>query len=405
MPFTLRSLTEGSGTSKIPIKEVFRTLSLSDRATREPEGLSLDKITSEPAPLQADSPGASISGDNAHLTDEKKQTLIDQVRQLSSDTHSIDVSFSNISIRLQQLAQSKLPPDAHIAITQLSDQWKRHYERYNQLIWKSRDMAGDARVIAQDFANVLIDTILLQPSVSLQEKKEAIGDYVKFLAKDKESTRDLVNGFNLLAVDVTTFCEEWEDVIVRHRLLRFSFRSKEHEEKISTLNRSLKKAKIKVVSMSIILGFLVAAAGAGAVAVLCAMHGTPGISVGTLAGIPVRFVLKHLKTALSEKKDLAQQLRDMTSDREDSEKDLADIRNIASKLGGIASIWGCIQADLKFIEGLVERALNTPNYESMRLALESRLSLVRSSYMDMAEIFREYQVAIGGSGNIVVTKS
>lgn len=128
MPFTLRSLTEGSGTSKIPIKEVFRTLSLSDRATREPEGLSLDKITSEPAPLQADSPGASISGDNAHLTDEKKQTLIDQVRQLSSDTHSIDVSFSNISIRLQQLAQSKLPPDAHIAITQLSDQWKRHYE-------------------------------------------------------------------------------------------------------------------------------------------------------------------------------------------------------------------------------------------------------------------------------------
>lgn len=34
--------------------------------------------------------------------------------------------------------------------------------------------------------------------------------------------------------------------------------------------------------MSIILGFLVAAAGAGAVAVLCAMHGTPGISVGTV---------------------------------------------------------------------------------------------------------------------------
>lgn len=32
----------------------------------------------------------------------------------------------------------------------------------------------------------------------------------------------------------------------------------------------------------------------------------------------------------------------MKSDREDSEKDLADIRNIASKLGGIASIWGCV---------------------------------------------------------------
>ena len=86
---------------------------------------------------------------------------------------------------------------------------------------------------------------------------------------------------------------------------------------------------------------------------------------------------------LSHEEDIIEQLKKLENDHESGESDITDIKNIASKLGGIACIWACvsfmfsfpgcpfslttsmhqIRADLKYIEGIIERTLSTPDIE------------------------------------------
>ena len=68
------------------------------------------------------------------------------------------------------------------------------HKAYSDLLWKSRDVAGDARVSADgmpswvyvylyelnrsvDFSSIFITEVLINEKVSLKEKQDAIQDY------------------------------------------------------------------------------------------------------------------------------------------------------------------------------------------------------------------------------------
>ncbi|CAL1715669.1 unnamed protein product [Somion occarium] len=355
MPSILRRLTDWPSSSSSDVHVASCSISAgSVLLTDSAASADIDgTFTAEPLPLEV-SPSSQVSSasagpcvdlagcDNVGMTDAKKDAILNQIHQLTSDTQSIDASFAKVSQLLVTLLDSSLPTELRDGVQDLSCRWNRHRQAYRALMWQSRDVAADARVSADDFAKVFISNVLLQPNISINEMQEAIRHYRTISEQDKQKARDLVDGFNELGRDVIAFSDNWERVVLKNRLHRFSLRSKEYEERLSDLRSTLHRVKVKVVSMSVVLGLLVTAASAGALAVIYAMHGNPGISVFGMAALPIRFTMKNLRQALSERKALREQIRQLEMERDESENGMKDITNIASKLGAIASIWGCV---------------------------------------------------------------
>ena len=69
-----------------------------------------------------------------------------------------------------------------------------------------------------------------------------------------------------------------------------------------------------------------------------------GESLGSRSGTEERWMMYSRPCLLywPYKEDIIEQLKDLENDHESGESDIADIKNIASKLGGIACIWACV---------------------------------------------------------------
>ena len=126
MPSSIRRLIERSTTidSLSQAKKALRTFTPDEERSQvlHPDELTSSSILATDASVEL--PVQRSGG----LTDGIKGDLIDQVRQLSSSTQSIEDSFSKISIKLDELCLSKLPPEASIAVINLSKKWKQSFD-------------------------------------------------------------------------------------------------------------------------------------------------------------------------------------------------------------------------------------------------------------------------------------
>ncbi|KAK7683299.1 hypothetical protein QCA50_013561 [Cerrena zonata] len=348
------------------------------------------------------------------LTPEKKTELLAQVKKLSEDTLSIDASFDDISRRLANLREANIPDKFVTDIQRLSTAWEGLHSTYSDLLWQSRDVAGDARVSADDFSQIFISEVLMNSQVSLIEKQAAIQEYRETTEKDKKKAMDMVDGFKRLGNRVDVFCKDWEDIIQHNHLHRFFWRHRHCEEQIAELTTTVRSMKVKIVAMSLAVGVVAVAAGVLALFFVIDGNaealGTAGVGtiiltrsplsvinsiLPQLLAIPADLMFKGLRTQIADRKSKVEKIEKLKVERDSDEGGLRDIKNIVSKLNGIASVWSCITADLKEIEGQIRNAtLNTQHQEYWRAAFNKRLATIQENYANLGEIFREYQIAV-----------
>ncbi|CAL1715652.1 unnamed protein product [Somion occarium] len=313
----------------------------------------------------------------ACLTDDKKSELLAQVKQLSVDTLSIDSSFDSISRLLNNLAEAHIPKELVKDVERLTHIWHDLQTTYSTLLWKSRDVAGDARVAATDFAKIIIDEVLLNTNIQMTEIQEAIRDSKQKAERDKIKARDMVDGFKNLAKRIEFFCKDWEETVEHNHLYRFSLRYKYHEEEIKALSSSIRAMKIKIVSMSVAVGLI--AAAAGILALIFAIDGnSEALGMAGILAVPAEVSFKGIRSRCAIKKAQVEKLDKLKAERDENQTGMQDIKNIATKLGAIVSVWGCISADLSEVEKLVATALQTEDkaVRSFRLSFSPSSMLI-----------------------------
>ncbi|CAL1715506.1 unnamed protein product [Somion occarium] len=344
-------------------------------------------------------PATSYTGANARLIPaeyelginrESEEKLRREVRQLTADTLSIDSSFESISCLLREVGNCKGNLQLSANAQRLGSTWIELRKKYTTLLWQSREVAGYASAAAEDFADVFIDTVLLDRDIGFTQMKEEISKCKETAYRHNARAKSIVDGFERLKIEVEHFYADWLNCTQKCR--PSDKRSKEH---IAKTEAALYRLKFKIVSIYVAVGLLFAAAGA--VTVVLAIHGVAGVDIlGVVTSDALKSRIISVREALRDKhSSLKQRIRDINTEQDnDSRKTMSDFQNIATKLGAIASIWSNIVGDLSEVESMIDLLLCTSEQPEMYDIFVKRLRGMRDVYATLGSVFREYQVAV-----------
>ncbi|CAL1715655.1 unnamed protein product [Somion occarium] len=318
-----------------------------------------------------------------------QQNVIEQIRSLKFDHRIIHDDFICVQRSLEGVSTcvrwSKLKRCQQMIIA-----WKGLHQDYISLVWKSKDVAGMARSTAIDFVDVVIPTILQNAELSIEQKMDTMHDYMKHLENDGKESKSLTDGFLKLKRDVDVFCNQWNDLIKEHRLLRLVTQSKKCEQRLVELDAQLKPLQFKIAALKIAVQVVTATR-----TLISLMDGS---AMGRTAGGDV--APTRLKQALSEADLEIQNLRQKNArhlqdvQELDTQSTEHKIRDIAAKLGVIVSVWAAIVADLTLVSGLLEHAVRSPENPTLQGLFNGRLKQIHNHYRGLAEVFHEFQVAL-----------
>ncbi|KAK7683301.1 hypothetical protein QCA50_013563 [Cerrena zonata] len=331
--------------------------------------------------------------------DRKRDAMKEEVRQLAAHALSIEQSFDNILHNLKNAkATEKMSEELVEDTNKLIDRWKELQEAFREQVWKSKDFAGKARIAAEDFANVFIEKVLKDPSLNIPGMKTAIHEYAENLNDDTKHAQDLVDGFRDLAKDVNAFRSTWEQVIKRHKLDLNTTPSR-----ISI--RILLSYQMAIDTISTAVGiFSLASNALSVISTIC-----PSGWHKSATTIPTPAVHGPLKKASIKQGEKERKLEKLKQSRE---RKIAELRSlealdaclsesketfevITTRLGKFAAVWGSIQGDLRATEEYLHKAEGTDTDKPFqRTMFDARINSARELYIVLADIFREYQVAV-----------
>ncbi|KAK7683322.1 hypothetical protein QCA50_013584 [Cerrena zonata] len=316
----------------------------------------------------------------------KKEDLLIQVRQLTKDTLDIDESYESVRRLLFRVSQERI--NFADEVRTLISEWEDLHKTYTRLLWNSRDLAGDVCAIAHDFSEVLLAEVLLHPNTSISLVKSMILEYNQKATTHKRRAQDMVDGFKRLANRVTDFGDRWERTAKDHRIFLFFHQFRHYAEDINNIHAGLRKMKMTVVVMSLIVGALSVANG-----VLDIFRAMDSNSFSSVAAL-LESSRETLVAEQGRKIELQRTISGLEKERDEESMGLSKVKNIATKLSAMTSIWGTLQADLKDIEARLRYVETTSEDQNAHSALIKRLEFTRDAYMAISDIFREYQVAV-----------
>ncbi|KAK7691000.1 hypothetical protein QCA50_006103 [Cerrena zonata] len=336
-----------------------------------------------------------FSNHSSYLTPELRDEIISQVRNLATDTLSLDDYFDNISQMLYSLQASEKVPEQVISdIKRLTTTWSRLHTEYQKILWDSREVASYAYRAARDFANVFIHNVLLH--IPTADMGEAIEKYQVQLANDKTRAKYLIGSFEKFQKEFAIFCQEWTRITQTKNSRNLGGKYKQYGEQITSLNNSVRMMNLKIATLCFTLAVL--AAAAGAFALVNIIHGNIDLFLTTAAGAISGSVglVNRIKELMKQKSVELDELNRIKIQVGTNEDYVRDVRNIAGKLSCITCLWNWIITDLHEIKRQVEQAPvgQDKNSQHWREEFNEQIQTVAKNYRGLADIFDEYQITV-----------
>ncbi|KAF8838124.1 hypothetical protein BDN67DRAFT_125164 [Paxillus ammoniavirescens] len=165
-----------------------------------------------------------------------ENVLRNDIEQLCNAILTIDKAFYDIGQKLSQATkEQKKRDELYKTCYDLETRWKQHHESYKKLLWRSREVAGKAQFVIDDFSKVFLPC-LRDSSTTLPERRQLVQKYVQKLEEKSETSQNLSQEF-------LDFVGTLEAYIADFSLAVEALGFREQTEKCHTIESRLHPAK------------------------------------------------------------------------------------------------------------------------------------------------------------------
>lgn len=323
-----------------------------------------------------------------------------EVQALAGKALSTNETFKTITPMLSKTCIAEELQSRH-------DQWAELHNTFLDLLWESRELAGRAEIVAEDFARVVLDFVQSE-SIPLGEKKEELRVFKSHVTDQKGVADNFANNFNRLTAKVATFAMEvgvtpdMFDIVLQATI-------KELDDQISKLTNERNQLKTEAQNLAVTLGIDLTAAGiVGLLA--CAFEKTwacmvfGGLScLGVIAGIGIGGYCLVKLWKMLEKGQTIEKLAVERSKLNDElsnalEEAQKSIKDASTKIGAFGDVWARILLDIQAIELHMELATNGPS----KRAFLRRIGSLEIKYGLFSEAVREYKETLTRENRIFI---
>ncbi|KAI6099992.1 hypothetical protein EDD16DRAFT_453904 [Pisolithus croceorrhizus] len=334
-----------------------------------------------------------------HVLDspESKYELRKAVQDLGDSAYSIEICFRNVADGLRE-AQAQGTQTQKKQLKGYADKWAVHHKEYVQLLCESRRIAGNARVIANDFSGDFL-SLMDTTDITLAEKKAEISAYRKQLDEDAKKSSDLSRRFDHLRMTVENFETDVKEFLGIGRKLEAELQ--EAVKKVAEVKKEISRLDT-ILSWSIGISLGTAGIGLGAIAlgVLCPALGLFLNGIGTASALKGANAYRQRKEKRGKLADLEKQkaqLEKPTGNLEGMRKIHAilnplksDIDLIKDKLVVFGQIWQMIHTDLNAVEKGLELATNSAGVTLFK----RRLRTTSKAYTLLVDALYQYETNV-----------
>ncbi|KIK94657.1 hypothetical protein PAXRUDRAFT_435042 [Paxillus rubicundulus Ve08.2h10] len=165
-----------------------------------------------------------------------ENVLRSDIEQLCNATLTIDKAFCDIGQKLSHATkEQKKRAELYKICYDLENRWKQHHKTYKQLLWRSREVAGEARFVVDDFREVFLPC-LRDPATTPLQRQQLAQEHIKKLEDKAKTSEDLSQKFLDFVEVLDGYMADFSRAVER-------FRCPEQSEKCNILENKLGSAK------------------------------------------------------------------------------------------------------------------------------------------------------------------
>ncbi|KDQ12216.1 hypothetical protein BOTBODRAFT_34814 [Botryobasidium botryosum FD-172 SS1] len=332
-----------------------------------------------------------------------KKDILAEMDKLSELALSIKSSFDVVSKLLKEALENASLNELQERLKEFSEEWETYCQSYNDLLKQSRDTAKKAGDSADEFFKRVIP-LLLDDTVSMKQKKEALEVYIKGLDGNADQSKDMSQQYSDLKRNVENFSLRWPDVvqIAEEDKAKLDKELDALNASVAELDEEVERLRAKVKKMKDII--IVAGTCCGcctALGWICPCYWIPAFFLSWVIGIigvllyKARRKLKRFKNKLFEKNGerdkKAKELDKLRDLQATLEKATPSIAQVFETLGKFAEIWAMIRAD-----GVqVSAGLDSLSDMHIPSLFKDMLEATKALYETLAIALRRYEANIG----------
>ncbi|KAF8437633.1 hypothetical protein L210DRAFT_2338149 [Boletus edulis BED1] len=352
-----------------------------------------------------------------------EEALRVEIERLSTATLIIDQAFCDIRRRLSDVSKEQNKSVGLYDTCQtLETQWRGHHTTYRNLIWRSREFAGDAQAVVDDFRELVLPALRDQ-NRTVAEKQEIIRGQFEVLQRISQPSQNLCQEFldfgRALDTYIAEFSRAVEGLTIGEQSEKVDgLRERLHNARdaMEAVSRELRElgwkfaAEVAVTGIALLLAFVVPTCWATLVCgtvsevtrpkqQLTCLH-PQGFAIKfkdvarsgpRLFGAWRRFNLvateyEAIKAEYELERACLNQMVKLESAFHDSRP---LVQEVTTKLGLFASVWAAITADIRKLKISLECA-----EDAASPLFILRVQRLERMYGDFSQALRHYQVTV-----------
>ncbi|KIJ67120.1 hypothetical protein HYDPIDRAFT_26521 [Hydnomerulius pinastri MD-312] len=352
-----------------------------------------------------------------------QNALSEEIGRLSIAALTIDQAFHDVGRKLAEATREQHRcVDLYQTCSDLEAQWSQHHRTYQQLLWRSRQAAGEARGAVDEFCEIILPS-LRDPAVALGGKQEILREQMEELRDRSKTSEGLSQEFVDFGRTLDTYISDFSQIVEgiglldqneKVRILVNRLRPAKHT--MDTICEEVKQLAWKFTGDVVMTGVAILLAVVApmwwarlAEAVVAGMDGycAKDSCVQLWDGLRRREgkypILRYCSTFLRMVSQVATREYNIIKSEYDAEQGRLNqmvklestlhdsrpvVHDVTTKLGAFATVWAAITADLRSIE--VALSFSNP---SSQLFIR-RIERLERLYGYLSQALRHYQVTV-----------
>ncbi|KIJ04389.1 hypothetical protein PAXINDRAFT_22325, partial [Paxillus involutus ATCC 200175] len=333
--------------------------------------------------------------------------------------------FYDIGQKLSQATkEQKKRAELYKICYDLETRWKQHHKTYKQLLWRSREVAGEARFVVDDFREVFLPC-LRDPATTLPQRQQLAQEHIEKLEDKARTSENLSQKFLDFVEVLDGYMADFSRAVERLGYREQTEKCRIVENKLDSAKAALECVSKEVkalgwrfardVFVTGVLGLLTVLAP-----VWGALLGAAATGISLYSNIQDLQPVSRVKRVLASRKcnaiknelDLERACLSQMVNLQSALEDAAPIvHDVTSKLGAFARVWAAIAADIRQIihhsQSCSETETshvrkNTFLYSRVSLTdvvfekmlFTQRVEMLEALYQCLSDALRYYQVTV-----------
>ncbi|KAF8129325.1 hypothetical protein EV363DRAFT_1451315 [Boletus edulis] len=335
-----------------------------------------------------------------------EEALYLEIEKLCTATLTIDQAFYDIGRRLSDATKEQNKrTDLYDACYALESKWNEHHLTYQNLLWRSREFAGEAQATVDDFRELVLPS-LRDRDMTRSEKQEIIREQIKVLQDTSQPSQNLCQEFLDFGRALDTYIAEFsrvvEGVAIGEQSKRVDWlgeRLSSTRDAMEVLSQEMKElgwkfaADVAVTGIALLLAFVIPTTWEKIVDVAAI-----GIDYMNVKRSGIQFLearrrydlgvaeYEVVKAEYELEKACLGQMAKLESALQDSRP---LVQEVTAKLGIFASVWAAITADVRKLKNSLQRV-----EDPMSPLFIIRVQRLEKMYGYLSQALRYYQVTV-----------